>query len=114
MWSNGIQALYRSSTSPEFDNLPPIFEIVGPILKASPAALQFDMQELLTALYKASSRRNHLLHSTDLEEAQKADLPAVALRRMSPDLPQDFQANLREIILREILPLIHRQERRNS
>src|SRR5512139_773848 len=43
MWSNGIQALVPLIASPEFDNLPPIFEILGPILKASPAALQFDL-----------------------------------------------------------------------
>src|SRR5829696_5421122 len=55
MWSNGIQALVPLIASPEFDNLPPIFEIVSPILKASPAALQFDIQELLIELYKASS-----------------------------------------------------------
>src|SRR5215213_9909922 len=54
MWSNGIQALVPLIASPEFDNLPPIFEIVSPILKASPAALQFDIQELITVLYEAS------------------------------------------------------------
>src|SRR5215510_3366020 len=54
MWSNGIQALVPLISSEEFDNLPPIFEIIEPIFKASPAALQFDLMELLIALHKAS------------------------------------------------------------
>src|SRR6266498_1310232 len=44
MWSNGIQALVPLISSEEFDNLPPIFEVVQPIIKAAPAALQFDLQ----------------------------------------------------------------------
>ncbi len=54
MWSNGIQALVPLISSNDFDNLPPVFEIIRPILKASPAALQFDIQELLITLYKKS------------------------------------------------------------
>src|SRR5512142_2053077 len=54
MWSNGVQALVPLISSPQFDNLPPIFEIISPILKAAPATLQFDLQELITVLYTAS------------------------------------------------------------
>src|SRR5512134_1065862 len=34
MWSNGVQALVPLVSSREFDNLPPIFEVVEPIIKA--------------------------------------------------------------------------------
>src|SRR5215813_15614066 len=54
MWSNGIQAIVPLVSSNDFDNLPPIFEIISPILKASPATLQFDLQELIIMLYEAS------------------------------------------------------------
>lgn len=101
MWSNGIQALVPLITSPEFDNLPPIFEIVDPILKASPAALQFDIQELLIALYKESSDETIYFIQQTLKST-KSDLPVIALRRMLPDLPHDFQANLREILRKEV------------
>jgi hypothetical protein len=97
MWSNGIQALVPLISSPDFDNLPPIFEIVEPILKASPAALQFDMQELITALYRASPDETIYFIQQIIKET-KNPLPAVALRRMSPDLPQELQVNLREIL----------------
>jgi len=97
MWSNGIQALVPLISSPDFDNLPPIFETVEPILKASPAALQSDMQELLVALYNASPDETVYFIQQILKDS-KSPLPAVTLRRMSPDLPPDFQVHLRELL----------------
>jgi hypothetical protein len=97
MWSNGVQALVPLISSPDFDNLPPIFEVVEPILKASPAALQSDMQELLSALYKASPDETMYFIQQILKDT-KSPLPAVTLRRMSPDLPQEFQVHLRELL----------------
>src|SRR5512147_343883 len=97
MWSNGIQALVPLIASAEFDNLPPIFEIISPILKASPAALQFDIQELLTALHKKSSDETIYFIEQTLKST-KSELPVIALRRMLPDLPQDLQTNLRELL----------------
>jgi hypothetical protein len=97
MWSNGIQALVPLVSSPEFDNLPPIFEIISPILKASPAELQFDIQELLIALYQKSPDETLYLLQQVLETT-RSELPAVSLRRMLPDMPQELQTNLREIL----------------
>ena len=97
MWSNGVQALVPLVSSPEFDNLPPIFEIISPILKASPAVLQFDIQELLIALYKKSSDETMYFIQQTLKST-RSELPAISLRRMLPDLPQDLQTNLREIL----------------
>jgi hypothetical protein len=101
MWSNGIQALVPLIASSEFDNLPPIFEIVSPILKASPAALQFDIQELLIALHKKSSDETIYFIQQTLKDT-KSELPTVSLRRMLPDLPKDMQSNLREILRKAI------------
>jgi len=100
MWSNGIQALVPLISASDFDNLPPIFETIEPILKASPAALQFDIQELLITLYRASPNETiYFIHQ--VLKATKSPLPAVSLRRMLPEMPQDLQTQLREI-LREI------------
>src|SRR5512134_1995080 len=96
MWSNGIQALVPIISSPDFDNLPPIFEIVEPIIRAAPATLQFDLQELITALYKASpDETTYFLQ--EILKGTKSPLPSIALRRMSPELPQELQLSLREI-----------------
>src|SRR5512141_3026986 len=84
MWSNGIQALVPLISEEGFGNLPAIFEIVEPILKAAPAALQFDLQELLTTLYQASPEETTYFLQQILK-GTKSPLPAVALRRMSPE-----------------------------
>ena len=97
MWSNGVQALVPLISSPDFDNLPPIFEIAEPIIKASPATLQYDLQELIIALFEASPDET-MYFIQQILKGTKSPLPAVALRRMSPDLPQELQASLREML----------------
>src|SRR5687768_1023459 len=97
MWSNGIQALVPLISSPDFDNLPPIFEIVEPILKASPATLQYDLQELIVVLYEASPDETTFFLQ-EILKGTKSPLPSIALRRMSPDLPKELQVSLREIL----------------
>ena len=97
MWSNGIQALVPLISSPDFDNLPPIFEIIEPILKAAPATLQFDLQELIIVLFEASpDETTYFLQ--EILKSTKSPLPSTALRRMSPELPQELQLSLREIL----------------
>jgi DNA alkylation repair enzyme len=97
MWSNGIQALVPLISSSDFDNLPPIFEIVSPILKASPAGLQFDIRELLVTLYNKSPDET-LYFIQQVLRSTKSELPATSLRRMLPEMPSDFQIQLREIL----------------
>jgi len=97
MWSNGVQALVPLISSPDFDNLPPIFEIVEPIIKISPGTLQFDLQELITTLFEASPEETTYFLQQILKET-KSPLPSIALRRMSPELPVELQANLREML----------------
>ena len=97
MWSNGVQALVPLISSPEFDNLPPIFEIVEPIIRAAPATLQFDLQELIIALYQASPDETTYFLQQILKNT-KSPLLAVALRRMSAEFPSELQTNLREML----------------
>lgn len=97
MWPNGLQALVPLVSSPDFDNLPPIFEIVEPLLKASPATLQQDMQELIIALYGASPAETAYFLEQILKGTRNS-LPAVALRRMLPELPEELQGSLREML----------------
>jgi hypothetical protein len=97
MWSNGVQALVPLISSRDFDNLPPIFEIVEPIIKASPGTLQFDLQELITTLFEASPEETTYFLQQILKET-KSPLPAIALRRMSRELPLELQSSLREML----------------
>jgi len=97
MWSNGIQALVPLISSPNFDNLPPIFETIEPVFKAAPPALQFDLRELITALYVASpSETTYFLQQ--ILKGTRSTHPVVALRRMLSDLPPELQASLREML----------------
>ena len=97
MWSNGVQALVPLISSPDFDNIPPILEIVEPIIKVSPAALQFDLQELIITLFEASPDETIYFLQQILKET-RSPLPAAALRRMLPELPQELQTNLRDML----------------
>ena len=97
MWSNGVQALVPLISSPDFDNIPPILEIVEPILKASPAALQFDLQELIITLFEASPDETIYFLQQILKGDQES-FTSSALRRMSPELPQELQSSLREML----------------
>src|SRR5215216_2395172 len=97
MWSNGVQALVPLISAPDFDNLPPIFEIVEPIIKASPATLQYDLRELIVVLFEASPDETNYFLQQILKES-RSPLPATALRRMSPDLPEELQISLREML----------------
>jgi len=99
MWSNGVQALVPLISSPDFDNLPPIFEVIEPVVKASPAALQFDLQELIITLFKASPDETTYFLQQVLKET-RSPLPSIALRRMSPELPQELQSSLRDMLRR--------------
>jgi len=92
-----VQTLVPLISSPEFDNLPPIFEVVEPIIKTSPATLQFDLQELIITLYEASPDETTYFLQQILKET-KSPLPSIALRRMSPELPQELQSSLREML----------------
>ena len=97
MWSNGIQALVPLISSSDFDNLPPIFEIVEPIIRAAPATLQFDLQELIIMLYEASPDETTYFIQ-QLLKSTKSPMLAVALRRMSPEFPAELQSSLREML----------------
>ncbi len=54
MWSNGIQALLPLLKDPDFENLPPIYEMIRPVIEFAPPILQGELTELVNALYKAS------------------------------------------------------------
>jgi hypothetical protein len=100
MWSNGIQALVPLISSPDFDNLPPIFEIIEPIIRAAPSTLQFDLQELIIMLYQASPDET-IYFIQQLLKSTKSPLLAVALRRMSPEFPAELQSSLREMLYKQ-------------
>ena len=96
-WSNGVQALLPMIKDSNFENLPPIFELVHPLVEAAPGALQTDLGDLINALYQASPSETEYYLREILEDSQNP-LTAVTLRRILKTFPPELQASLRELV----------------
>ncbi|HET7144819.1 MAG TPA: hypothetical protein VFI68_12435 [Anaerolineales bacterium] len=96
-WSNGIQALLPMIADTAYGNLPPILDIVEPIIEAAPSTLQNDLTDLIIALYRASSSETVFLLKHILTTTQNP-MASVTLRRISLDLPPPLQKELHELL----------------
>ncbi len=99
-WSDGIQALLPMITDPNFENLPPIFELIRPVIETAPGGLQTDLGNLINALYQDSpSETDYFLH--EVLENSSNPLTAVTLRRNLSTFPPELQTSLRELVRRK-------------
>ena len=95
--SNGIQALLQMIADSSYDNLPPILDIVEPIIEKAPAALQNELTDLIIALYRASASETifmlkHVLSTTD------NPMTAVTLRRIVTSFPPALQREIYDLL----------------
>lgn len=96
-WSNGLQALLPLVKNPNFENLPPIFNLIEPIIIAAHTRLQKDIQNIIIALYQnAPSETSYFLKNL-LAKNENPQMK-VLLRRISPSFP----ASLKEILQKEL------------
>lgn len=103
-WSNGIQALLPMISDTTFDNLPPIFDIVEPIITAAPATLQLDLEELIIALFRASPTETIFMLKQILTTSDNP-MTAITLRRLSSSFPLELQNELRDTLRTRTMPL---------
>lgn len=96
-WSNGIQALLPMIADTSYTNLPPILDIVEPIIEEAPSTLQNDLAELIVALYRASANETTFMLKNILAHTQNP-MTAITLRRISPSLPPALQNELHELL----------------
>ena len=96
-WSNGIQALLPMITDTNYANLPPILDIVEPLIEEAPSALQDDLADLIVALYRASPNETTFMLKHILTKSQNP-MTVMTMRRISPTFPSDLQNDLRELI----------------
>jgi len=96
-WSNGIQALLPMIVDTGYANLPPILDIVEPVLEAAPSTLQNDLAELIVALYRASANETTFMIKHILESSQNP-MTAITLRRISPSFPPTLRGELHELL----------------
>ena len=98
-WSDGIQALLPMITDPNFENMPPIFELTRPVIEAAPGVLQTDLGNLINALYQDSPSETEYFLREILENSSNP-LTAITLRRILKTFPPELQASLRELVRR--------------
>jgi hypothetical protein len=96
-WSNGIQALLPMIADTSFSNLPPILDIVEPIIEEAPSTLQNDLAELIVALYRASANETTFMLKHVLRESQ-SPMTIVTMRRIVTSFPPHLQTELRNLL----------------
>ena len=96
-WSNGIQALIPMIADATNANLPPIFDMVEPIIEEAPSTLQNDLTDLIIALYRASSSETIFLLKHILVNTQN-QMTAITLRRIATSFPPPLQIELRDLL----------------
>lgn len=96
-WSNGIQALLPMISNPRFQNLPPVLDIVEPIIEAAPALIQLDLAELIQALYNASPTETTFFLRQVLSESQDP-MTLTTMRRIASSFPMELQSELRDLL----------------
>ncbi len=102
-WSNGIQALLPMIADTNYNNLPPILDLVEPIIVEAPSTLQNDLTDLIVSLYRASANETIFLLKHILNNSENP-MTVITLRRISQDFPPPLQKELREL-LRPSLPI---------
>jgi DNA alkylation repair enzyme len=97
LWQNAFKASMDAIADPVFGNLPSLIEVLEPAVKAAPALIQLDLEELILALYAASpTETTYFLRDVLL----RSDNPmtAITFRRMSPSFPPDLREEIREFV----------------
>ena len=97
LWPNGIQALIPLVQDANYHNLPPVFDMLEPILVAAPAVIQNELADLLGALYTASPTETVFFLQQILDDPS-ATMTATMLRRVTPALPGGLVDAIRTMI----------------
>ncbi len=96
-WTNGIQALLPMIADTSYTNLPPILDLVEPIIEEAPSTLQNDLADLIVALYRASANETTFMLKHILTTSENP-MTVITMRRVSTSFPPPLQRELRELI----------------
>jgi hypothetical protein len=97
LWPNALQALLPLITDPEYENLPPVYELARPVIESAPGMLQNDLADLINALYEASPAETEYYLREVLENSANP-LTVVTLRRILDLLHPELQSHLRVLV----------------
>ena len=99
LWTNGLRALLPLIGDSAYENLPPVFALVAPVIEAAPAMLQTDLLELIRGLYAASPTETTYFLKKLLGESQNPHTK-VLMRRILSALPEELAISLRDLVRR--------------
>ena len=94
MWASAIHAIIPLLEDPSYQNLPPVYNLLSPVIKSMPSIMQNDLAELINALYVASPVETTYFLRQVITGSSSPQM-SVTIRRILPQLP----ANLRPVIL---------------
>jgi hypothetical protein len=97
MWSNGIEALIPLLDDPGFENLPPVFDIVRPVISTAPASLQNELAGLLNALHRASPVETTFFLKQIIGTSHNTQA-ITNLRRLLPGLNPDLRTQVQQAL----------------
>jgi hypothetical protein len=104
LWGDAISAAISAIEDPAFGNLPALMEALEPVIRAAPAQIQLDLEELILTLFRASPTETiYLVHQAlTAPDNQHA---SVAFRRMLPSFPLELQAEIRKLVHGRSIPI---------
>jgi hypothetical protein len=97
LWPDALQAAISAIADPDFINLPPLLEVLQPVVKAAPSQIQGELEQLVLALYQASPTETTYF-IRELLITSDNPMTAVTFRRMSPSFPPDLAEEIREFV----------------
>lgn len=97
MWANAIEALIPLLDDPGFENLPPVFDIVRPVIAESPASLQNELAGLINALYRSSAVETAFFIKQIVNSSQNPQA-ITTLRRVLPKLEAELQPKVQQVL----------------
>lgn len=96
-WRDGIQAAISAASDPDFINLPPLLDVVRPVIEEAPSTLQMEIESFVLALFEASpTETKYFLRQVLIES--KNPMTAITFRRISPAFPAELKEEVREFI----------------
>ena len=81
----------------KYENLPPILDIVEPIIEEAPSTIQNDLAELINALYRVSASETTYLLKHILSKTQNS-MTVITLRRISSSFPPPLEKELHDLL----------------
>jgi hypothetical protein len=97
LWRAGLQAAMSAVADADFRNLPPMLDVLRPVVEAAPSSLQLELEGLILALFAASDTETSYFVRQVLIESTNP-MTAISFRRMSPSFPPALQEEIREFV----------------